>query len=395
MKFFIIGLSFFLVACSPSLVDEEPDKALEYARSLINLKVKILILKEKIEKSKINEKNRVNYENSILPKLLSEYQHTLINNKNDYLENYKKYENKVAAISNLNEAKKLSVQSYYNLALADYNKVMTKENLRIIALNKSLKSVYDEQIQKESIKQNILIQKMKAREKEQLKESFFKNKKIYFYLKHLVTISTESPYDIKKRQDAMNALDVYSSDFIFVFKSYDRFPEKVRLKAKANYESIFRTCINDYINYTCKLYNDMEKREFLSIPKLYSKYEFRRMLAVNIVPKLVLEKPKFIVKPVLKYDKFISEPPKPVKPINPIKPTNLFGNQKSNISRLKNNLINVSEKFLILNDVAVNKGLDVDWDHVLQEMSETGYIDLSRKTFIDDALIIIMNKHNE
>ena len=165
MKIFIIGLSLFLIACSPSLIIEKPNIALEYAHSLIDLKVQILALKKELEQAESNDKEQVSYELHILPKMITNNQEEFLKSQKVYLAKYAEYESKIDAIEKSNKEQKLAIQSYNKLAIAEYNNAIAKEEFRVIALNKSLKSTYDEKIIKELPKQNRRTKEMKVNER--------------------------------------------------------------------------------------------------------------------------------------------------------------------------------------------------------------------------------------
>jgi len=393
MKILIVVLTFFLVACSPSLVNEKPYEALEYAHSLIDLKVQISTLEDELEQAEKKDNEYLVYKKHILPELINKNQQIFLKEQKEYLTHYAEYETKVAATKKLNKETELSVQLENDLLLEQYNTAITIENNRIIALNKSLKAEYEEKIQQALPKQEKRIKEMKAYEKRQLEESVLKNREIHASLKQLISTTVNSEYGKKKLQEAKKDFSVYSADFPFIYASTFGMSDKTKLQAKSVYESTFRSCVKNLSDRNCKRYAGMAKRGALIIPKLYSDYEFKSAMAANIVSKVILKKAKFIEEPILKEADLISEPAMPIEPVEIKEPKTPYTSQKIKIDQLKESLLTISKSFLRLNNIAVNKGLEVNWDDALHEMTENGYWQISEHKIRDDALLIIIKNN--
>ncbi|OUR61458.1 hypothetical protein A9Q74_09885 [Colwellia sp. 39_35_sub15_T18] len=393
MKILTIVLSILLVACSPSLIDEKPSKALEYAHSLLNLKIQEIQLNNELHQAEIEDKEYEKYERSTLPNLIRKHQATLIKSQEEYLASYKEYEIRVATIRKSNNEQERSIDKYNNQALAEFNKAKTDENARVRTINKSLQAEYNSKIQKELPKQKERIDKMKAYEKEQLEASIIENRKIYSSLRVLVGTPAKSKAGRKKWTEATKDMSVYASSMPLITQPSKGLPENLVSQAKSLYESTFRACIGGTLNSNCKQFADMFKRGSLIIPKLYSKENFESALAINTIPKPVLEKVNLRERDALKKANFIDEPVKPERPFKPRKPANPYSSQKAKIRQLKNSLMDVTEDFSRLNNVATNSNLDIDWDDTFQEMKESEYWDISGKTFRDDALIVILKNN--
>jgi len=333
------------------------------------------------------------YKKHILPELINKNQQIFLKEQKEYLTHYTEYETKLAATKKLNKETELSVQLENDLLLEQYNTAMTKENNRIMALNKSLKAGYEKEIQRTLPKQKKRIKEMKAYEKRQLEQSVLKNREIHASLKQLISTTVNSEYGRKKLEEAKKDFSVYSANFPFIYASAIGMSEKSNLQAKSAYESTFRFCIKNLSDRDCKRYADMAKRGALIIPKLYSNHEFESAMAVNIVSKVILKKANFIEEPILKEADLIGEPVMPVKPVQLKEPKTPYTSQRIEIGQLKEDLLTISRSFLRLNNIAVNKGLEVNWDNALREMTENGYWKISEHKFRDDALLIIIKNN--
>lgn len=160
MKIFIIIFAVFLGACSSSLIEEDPSKALEYAYPLLGLKMLTLQLKNELQQAEDINKKYWDYEENHLPNLIKEQQVKFINDQNKYLDSFKLYENRVAKVKKENEEQRLSVEKYNNFVLSQYNVAKTKEETRVRHVNKLLQEDYAKKIndempnQKKTYKQN-------------------------------------------------------------------------------------------------------------------------------------------------------------------------------------------------------------------------------------------------